>query len=88
MYGVELLDTVQCWSGYNCVYMEKKYSAVSHVFDQMTLIFLHKPVYYGVICLLYGVVCSDSMDMVVYPAIIILTKRLLLLTGNEQSHGL
>ncbi len=32
------------------------YPADSHVFDHMTFIFLHQPVYYGVLCLLYGVV--------------------------------
>ncbi len=38
MYGVKLLDAIQCWSGYQ---ENPKYPAVSHVFDHMTLIFLH-----------------------------------------------
>ena len=46
-----------------CVSVEKKYSAGSHVFDQMTLIFLYKPINYGVACSLYGVACSDTMPL-------------------------
>ncbi len=47
--------------GKKCVSVEKKYSAGSHVFDHMTLIFLYKPINYGVACLLYSVVCSDTL---------------------------
>ena len=44
MYGVGQLDTIHFWCG-------KQYPSVSHVFDYITLIFLLKPIYYGVVCL-------------------------------------
>ncbi len=49
MYGVTWLDAVQ------------NYPAGSHVFDHMTLIFLHKPINYGVAYLLYSAACLDTV---------------------------
>ncbi len=59
MYGVKQLDTVQCVFGkqQKSVFMGRKiYSSVSYGFDHMTLVFLHKAINYGVVCLLSRVV--------------------------------
>ncbi len=59
MYGGAKLDTIQCWYGKqeqrkNCVHQSAMF--------YMTLIFLHKPINYSVVCLLYGVVWLGSVS--------------------------
>ncbi len=62
MYDVAQHDTIQLQSWKNCVWVERKSLAGSHVFDHMTLIsFIIKPIVYGVARLLFGVALSDSV---------------------------
>ncbi len=54
------------------MWSKKRYSAGRYAFDNMTLIFLYKPINYGVACLLYGVACSNTMiiadaNQAIYP---------------------
>ena len=50
---------------YNASLVARKilYSVDSHVFDHMTLIFLYKPINYGVTASLYGVACEQAYIM-------------------------